>query len=279
MTTTLALLTSDPNLLRCQVEQIKACLKPPTRPPRAVGLGYFEADEILLRKKPGDVGSVDLGELARDVQSEVLFFRAGELAGGGAYVDDEDVMPLRARRWMFMHHGQLASPAATRAALARAMPASVLRLARGSTASELCLLTFLDLLRDGSSIDELELSPKVVGARLGEAARRVEAAERESGKVGSLGFFVTNGRVMAATRLGTAPLHYALLEGISRCPVCGLTDSTPDSEPLVRAHRRLRGVALACEVVGPDGFLEVAPASVVTVGHDLEVQVTPLGKA
>ncbi|MBI5545246.1 MAG: class II glutamine amidotransferase [Deltaproteobacteria bacterium] len=278
MSYTLALLTSDPNLLRCQVDLVKGRLSPFAETPRAVGLGYVEADAILLRKKPGSVTPLDLGRLVSDVSSEVLFFHAGLPAGSSGAFLDEDVMPLRFRRWLFMHQGPLANPVATRQSLFETMPAFLARQAKGSAASELCFLTFVQLMRDGGLSEEFELSPQLVGARLAETARRVEAVERERGKVGSLGFFVTNGRVMAATRLGSGSLCYALLEGIARCERCRITESTPDTSPLVRAHRRVRGVVLASEPQVPPGFIEVPEASVVTVGHNLEIQVAPLAR-
>ncbi|HEY3446744.1 MAG TPA: class II glutamine amidotransferase [Myxococcales bacterium] len=275
---TFAFYTSDSSLLGCQIDMVKHRLALPADPPRAVGLGYTEAGEILLRKRPGLQERLDLSKATSGVSSEALFLFAGQPSGSGSFVD-EDVMPLRFRRWMFMHHGALASPVQTHQALVEAVPAFLARQARGTTSSELCFLTFVNLMRDGGLSEEFELSAQVAGSRLAETARIVEGIERERGKVGDLGFYVTNGRVLAATRLGTAPLHYALLEGILRCERCHITESTPDTRPLVRAHRRVRGVVLSSDVVAGSGFIEVPEASVVMVGQKLEVQVAPMGKA
>jgi hypothetical protein len=272
MQSTLAILSSDANLLRCQVALMREHLRPLVDgKPRALGLGYIEADNILLRKKPGDVGTLDLDALVADVISEVLFFHAGPINGGGAFAD-EDVMPLRYRRWMFQHAGALASPA-TRAALAREVPAFLARQAKGSTGGEMVFLNFLSALRESGHADDFDLAPVVAGRILGETARLAERLERASGKVGNLGFFVTNGRMLAATRLHSGPLHYSLLEGISRCPRCGIDDATPESSPLLRAHRRVRGVVLATDVAKDGRFIEVPEASIITVGHNLEIHV------
>jgi hypothetical protein len=275
MHSTLAILSSDANLLRCQVALLREHLRPLVdKRPRAVGLGYIEADAILLRKKPGDVGTLDLDALVTDVVSEVLFFHAGPINGGGAFAD-EDVMPLRYRRWLFQHAGALAAPAASRAALSAEIPAFLARQAKGSTGGELVFLAFLAALRESGHADDFDIAPQVVGRTLGQTARLCERVERASGKVGNLSFFVTNGRVLAATRLQSGPLHYSLLEGISRCQRCGITESTPESSPLLRAHRRVRGVVIATDV--QDGrFIEVPEASTITIGHNLEVQVAPI---
>ena len=84
--------------------------------------------------------------------------------------------------------------------------------------------------------------------------------------------------MLAATRLFSGPLHYALLEGIVRCPRCNLTERTPDSDPLVRAHRRLRGVVVASDLADAQGFIEVDEQSLLTVGPDLQVRVAPLAR-
>lgn len=277
MSYTLAVFTSDPNLLRCQMELLRPRLPEPAERPRAVGLGYFEADSILLRKKPGSVGPNSPVDMLADVSSEVAFFFAGKPAGSGAFVD-EDVMPLRFRRWLFMHRGPLASAATTRQALVEAVPAFLARQAKGSTAAELCFLTFVNLMRDGGLSEEYELSAQLVGARLGETARLVQGVERERGRAGEYGFFVSNGRVLAATRLGEATLHYALLEGIARCERCRITETSPDTSPLVRAHRRVRGVVVSSEAKPNSGFLEVPEDSVLTVDHGLDLRVAPIAR-
>jgi hypothetical protein len=275
MPSTFALLTSDANLLRCQIELVRSRLRPMAEVrPRVVGLGYVEADNVLLRKKPAGVGALELGALISDVVSEVLVFHAGT-EGRGPFVD-EDAMPLRYRRWLFVHHGELGSPAATRAALHSALPQFMQLQVKGPSPGEICFLAFARALREQARGDEFDLDPSLVGWLLGEVARRVEHAEREAGRVGSLGFFVTDGRVLAATRLNSGSLFYALLEGINHCERCGIAEGTSDLNPLLRAHRRVRGVVLATDVVDPNGFIEVPEASVITVGQDLQVRVSPL---
>jgi glutamine amidotransferase len=276
MPSTLAILTSDANLLRCEIALLRPKLKrsPAASRERAVGLGYVEADNILLRKKPSDVGSSDLEALASDVVSEVLFFHAGP--SGGAGFADENVMPLRFRRWMFIHHGALGSPAATRAALMADLPDFLQRQLKGSSVGEVLFFSFLKRLRDIGRMDDYELPAPMVGRLLGETVRQAEQAERAAGRVGDLSLFITNGRAMAAFRGSSAPLRYALLEGIARCDRCGITETTSDSNPMLKAHRRVRAVVLATDLTDAAGFIEVPEGGVITVGHGLDVQVGAL---
>jgi glutamine amidotransferase len=274
MSLTLAILTSDPNLLRCQVDLLKARLHaggPFT--PGSMGLGYVEADNILLRKKPAG-GEPALSELVADVGSEVLFLHAGPLPS--RTFADEDAMPLRFRRWMFMHEAPLGSTSGSYSRLWDSLPDFLRRQAKGTSASELLFLSFVRRLRDEGRCDDFDVPPSLVGRLLAETIGEVEAYEREAGKVGNLGVYVTNGRVMAATRRNSGPLHYALLEGIARCERCSLDETTPDSNPLLRSHRRVRAVALSPQAHPEGGFLEVPEGSLVTVGHNLDVQVLPL---
>ncbi|MFN7132211.1 MAG: class II glutamine amidotransferase, partial [Myxococcales bacterium] len=148
----------------------------------------------------------------------------------------------------------------------------------GTTAAEVCFMTFVKQLRDEGRLDDFDASPASVAQALGAAMRLVERAEKEAGqgKALKLGMFVSNGRVLAGSRLHSGPLHYALLEGIARCERCEIDETTSESNPLLRAHRRVRGVALSTSLTQVNGFIEVPEGACVTVGRNLEVQVSPL---
>ncbi len=278
MSSTLAILTSDSNLLRCQLALLKPRLGLAVVGAReeALGLGYVEADNILLRKRPATSESHEIDALASDVVSEILFFHTGP-AGAGGFIDEE-AMPLRFRRWLFIHHAALASPLATRAALLKDLPDFLQRQIKSSTASEVLFFSFLKRLRDIGRMDDYEIPASIVSRMLADTVRQADQVERSFGKVGDLGLFLTNGRAMVASRPADSPLRYALLEGIVRCQRCGIDETTSDSNPLLRAHRRVRGVVLATRVADPNGFIEVPEGSIVAVGHGLDVQVTPISQ-
>ncbi len=277
MSASLAILTSDPNLLRCQVALLQRHARlADDREPASVGLAFVESDSVLLRKKPGNVGTLDLGELLADVKSEALLYHSQ--TGSPSQFVDENSMPLRFRRWMFSHqHDMQLSPGA-RAAVLGALPEFLQRQVKGNTSSELVFMTFVHRMRTEGLLEEFDLAPSSVGLALGHTVRLVELAEREKGqgRQVNLGAFVGNGRVMAASRYQSGPLYYALLEGIARCERCEIDEQTSESNPLLRAHRRVRGVALCTSISQPNGFIEVPEASVISVGRNLEIQITPL---
>jgi glutamine amidotransferase len=80
---------------------------------------------------------------------------------------------------------------------------------------------------------------------------------------------------MVAARRG-GPLHYALLEGIVPCPLHGIDKATPESDPQLRPHRKVKAVAFASRLRAPNGFIEVPDGSVVAVSRTLQLSVSAI---
>ncbi|MFN7132297.1 MAG: class II glutamine amidotransferase, partial [Myxococcales bacterium] len=100
MSASLAIYTSDPNLLKCQVAFLQRHVRlAEDRPPASVGLAFEEANSVLLRKKPGNVGSPDVVEMLADVRSDIVLYHLQ--SGSPGQFLEENAMPLRFRRWMF----------------------------------------------------------------------------------------------------------------------------------------------------------------------------------
>lgn len=278
MATSLAVLTRDPNLMRCELRRLreKAALAPAGERPGAIGLGYVHGSEVLLRKKPGSMAPADLYELGKDIESDAILFHADRTPAGS--FKDENSQPFRYRRWLFAHDGAIEQFAGAKAAIIAELPDFLRRQVKGETDSELAFMAFLMRLPATSRTEDADLPATAAGKLLGETARALEQHARAAGasRPSALNLFATNGRVLAAVRLGGGSLHYALYEGITRCGHCGLTEATPDTNPLVRSHRLLKSVAVARTLLGPNGWIEVPEAHAVTVGRNLEVQVAAI---
>ena len=82
--------------------------------------------------------------------------------------------------------------------------------------------------------------------------------------------------MLIATRYGSEPLYYALLEGTDRCERCGLDQANPDTQPLVREHRRRRTVAIASNLSRATGWIEIPNGTAIAVDRDLNVQTLPI---
>ncbi len=273
-----AILQSDPNLLRCQLKRLEAhaSLQDGDRLPDAYGFGHYSGGSVLLGKRPtGAPTALSLPELVGKIDSEALLVHARRATVGKA--KDENTQPFRFRRWLFAHDGTIEGFDRVRPKLIGALPDFLRRNLQGDTDSEHAFLWFLKMLKDEARIDDLDLDAQVAGRALARTVKQIEAWCREVGeqRPSRLTFVATNGRIMAATRRG-GPLHYALLEGIVPCPLHGIEVSTPESEPAVRPHRRAKAVAFATRLAQPSGFIEVPEGSTVSVSRSLQVTVSPI---
>ncbi len=273
-----AILQSDPNLLRCQVKRLEAhaSLQDGDRLPDAYGFGHYAGGSVLLAKRPtGAPTQLSLPELVGKLDSEALLVHARIATVGKA--KDENTQPFRFRRWLFAHDGTIEAFELVRPKLVAALPDFLRRNIAGDTDSEHAFMWFLKQLKDEGRIDHLDLDEKAVGRALARTVKQIEAWSREVGEQppSRLTFVATNGRIMVATRRG-GPLHYALLEGIVPCALHGIDLTTPESDPNVRPHRKAKAVAFATRLAQPSGFIEVPEGSVVAVSRGLQVTVSAL---
>jgi glutamine amidotransferase len=269
---------SDPNLLRCQVARLDAhvALSDPGRLPDGYGFGHYGGGSVLLGKRPtGAPHALGLAELVGQLDSESLLVHAREATVGKA--KDENTHPFRFRRWLFAHDGTVEAFDRVRPRLVAGLPDFLRRTVMGETDSEWVFTWFLKLLKDDNRIDELDLDAGTAARALAATVRQFEAWGRETGaqRPSRLNLVATNGRIMVAARSG-GPLHYALLEGIVPCTLHGIDVRTPESDPQLRPHRRVKAVAFASRLRSPNGFIEVPDGSVVAVSRTLQVAVSAI---
>jgi glutamine amidotransferase len=269
---------SDPNLLRCQVARLDAhvALSDPDRLPDAYGFGHYGGGSVLLGKRPtGASHALGLAELVGQLEAESLLVHARYATIGKA--KDENTQPFRFRRWLFAHTGTVEAFDRVRPRLVAALPDFLRRNVMGETDSEHVFTWFLKLLKDGGRIDDLDLDAGTAARALAGTIRQVDTWAREAGaqRPSRLDLVATNGRIMVAARRG-GPLHYALLEGIVPCPLHGIDKATPESDPQLRPHRKVKAVAFASRLRAPNGFIEVPDGSVVAVSRTLQLSVSAI---
>ena len=247
MSKLLALFTSDPNLIRCELFRLDGQVPLAEGPAsNAVGMGSYAQDEALLQRHSADLSiKALLGEWT-GAESDAFLYHAQKLPLGMS--DEDNTQPFRFRSWLFAHAGALDGFSELRTKLFSALPELLQRQVRGDTGSEAAFAFFLKGLREVMGVDDRELRAGVAARLLGEAARGLEQFATEAGATGksSLNFVATNGQVLVATRCGPDPLYYSLLEGSEHCGRCGIDAQTPDTQPLMREHRRSRSVVVAC---------------------------------
>jgi glutamine amidotransferase len=273
-----AILQNDANLLRCQLARLRShvSLQEGEALPDGYGFGYYQAGNVLLGKRPtGAPAALSLPDLVGRVDSEALLVHARRATLGKA--KDENTHPFRYRRWLFAHDGAIEGFERVRPKLLAALPDFLRRAVMGDTDSEHAFMWFLKLLRDEGQVDDLDLDAQTAGRALARTVRQMEAWSRDvgEGRPSRLTFVATNGRILVATRRG-GPLFYALLEGIVPCPLDEITLETPESDPRLRPHRRVKAVCFASRLLAPNGFIEVPEGSVVSVSRALQVSVSGL---
>ncbi|NVJ15024.1 class II glutamine amidotransferase [Myxococcus sp. AM010] len=271
MSVILAALTSDPNLLRCELHRLQGQVLLQAGPKaNALGVGAYAQEEVLLRRfSSGE--ELTLDSLAPPHESEALLFHAGQLPVGLSL--EENTQPFRSRRWLFAHQGGVRGFELLRAPLLESLPDHLRRQVRGGTEGELLFAVFLKRLRELGRTEDPRLEAEVAGRVLADTAREVARAAVQAGvaRTPTLNLVATNGTLLAATRYGEQPLYCTRLEGSAECELCEVTPATPDTRPSVGAHRRRRTVVVASALKRTSGWVELAHGHTLSVGPELQL--------
>ena len=246
----------------------------------AAGVGFFQNDDVLLRKRPlpapvslpGSLASA----LAEGVESEAVLVCAGFLQGAGPQsrgFQEEATLPLRFKRWLFAVAGKPDGLLPARPALLAALPDHLRRNTRGDTAGEVLFLQFLARLRDLGRLDDPDLdaqaAAKALAAAVGEAERALEAlgAPRPPFAV-----VASNGRSLVALRRGHG-LSLGRIDGLATCPKHEVGPGMKEHNPLRRSHAVLQARLLLSgdPAQVTEGFTPLPEGGIVAIGRDLSV--------
>jgi len=268
MSSLVGIVTSDPSLVRCELDRVRPLLAVETEG-RVSGVGAYQ-DELVLQRRYG-VGAA--GELWEAPASEVVLLHAGALPVDLA--PEENAQPFRFRQWLFAHVGEVDKSDALRDRLYEQLPEFLQSVVRGATLSEVIFAAFLAELRGVGRTEDTTLEAPLAAQLLKKAAKTVELAAAEVGGTTKprLALVATNGRVMVAARRGPQPLVYRLLEGQAECARCGIAADAKDTELKVRDHRRRRSVVVATSPKSPDGWVAVPDGGALSIDRRLHVQV------
>jgi glutamine amidotransferase len=267
----LAIHQTDASLLSCLLRRLKGrvALEPAES---AVGIGYFQSDDVLVRKRPHAGQTPVLEKVAEGVESEAVLVCTGAVGAPAGSFREESTLPFRFKRWLFALGGNPDVLAACKPALVQALPHSLLRSAKSDSGTESIFLTFLARLRDAGRLDDFDVdaqtAARALAGAVGEAERACEKAGAPPPKVAVV---ATNGRVLAALRRGH-PLAVGTVEGLTECARCELPAGAPELSPLLRAHKALRAVQVLSGIEAPEGFRAVADGEILAVARNLEIK-------
>jgi glutamine amidotransferase len=275
MAEVVAVLQTDPTLLRCQLHRLDHAIDVTAASGDAVGVGYYENGRVLLRKRPLVTPPVTLESLGAEIKTDLFFASWHRIDSHG--FREEATAPFRFRNWLFAGKGKLDSDG-EQAELIAKLPEFLQRAVAQTTEAELAFFTALAHVHtSGHQLDHLEIDTKVVadalGTTLAELDHRADARGSPRPQTTAM---MSNGRMIVAVRRGK-PLFYGLLEGMSECAVCGIEKDASDRDLRVRAHRNAKAVAVSTQ--GKSNgiqWIEVPDGHVVSINRALEARVTPL---
>ncbi|MFW5878398.1 MAG: class II glutamine amidotransferase, partial [Myxococcota bacterium] len=241
----LGILQNDASLLACRLAQLRDLLRFDVgKAPDAIGAGYVESGQALLRHMPGTAPSVteNLLDLISDVKASSLLLHARRATVGS--FKDENTHPFRYRNWLFAHSGTVSGFGDLRRDLLGSLPEYLQRTIGGETDSEHVFAVFLDELRKLNALEDRQPGNEVLSQALAATVQRVEAFSTSLGAgPSSLNIIATNGRVMVACRHGgELELCWAQLGGLESCELHGLAPDAPETHAQRLPHRNMRSL-------------------------------------
>jgi len=168
----LAIHQSDAALLGCVLRRLAGKVSLGNAE-RAAGVGFFQSDDVLVRKRPlGGVPALP-EKLAEGVESEAALICSGAVGTSARAFNEQTTLPFRFKRWLFAVAGQPDSLAPIRPTLLKSLPDYLRRSVKGDSAAEGLFFTFLSRLRDVGRLDDHELdaesAARALAAAVGEA--------------------------------------------------------------------------------------------------------------
>jgi hypothetical protein len=260
---------SDASLLGCVLRRLAGRVSLGDSE-RAAGVGFFQSDDVLLRKRPLGGQAAIPEKLADGVESEAALICSGAVGPMARSFNEQMTLPFRFKRWLFATAGQPESLGPVRSALLKNLPDYLRRSVKGESAAEALFFTFLSRLRDVGRLDDHEVDASTAARSLAAAVGETERAFEQIGlPLPGMAVVVSNGRVMAALRRGH-PLMVGMVDGLIPCQRCEIGPTANELDPRVKSHRMLRAaMVLSGAAVAPEGFREVAEREVVAIPRTL----------
>jgi glutamine amidotransferase len=265
----LSIQLSDASLLGCVLRRLAGRVSLGDSE-RAAGVGFFQSDDVLLRKRPLGGQAAIPEKLADGVESEAALICSGAVGPMARSFNEQMTLPFRFKRWLFATAGQPESLGPVRSALLKNLPDYLRRSVKGDSAAEALFFTFLSRLRDVGRLDDHELDASTAARSLAAAVGETERAFEQIGlPLPGMAVVVSNGRVAAALRRGH-PLTVGVVDGLIPCQRCEIGPTANELDPRVKSHRMLRAaMVLSGAAVAPEGFREVAEREVVAIPRTL----------
>jgi glutamine amidotransferase len=242
--------------------------------PLGWGLGFYQAGEILLRRRPiDDRIEIDLTEAAEDIRTDVLIGHVRHASVGA--LRTENTHPFRYRSWVFAQTGTIGGFENLRERLLASQPEFLRRNVRGETDSECFFYLFLSFLHDAGHLAEGHVAMTHVAAALRASIALVDRLSAEEGFGPNGGnILVTNGESMLAVhRNGT--LGFRVLRG--KFDIEGLLGEDGMRRARIPSIDSTHFTIVASDLDAlPSGWTAVNERTIVTLSRTEDPRVEPL---
>ena len=238
--------------------------------PLGWGIGFYQAGEVLLRRRPIDERPViDLAEAAENVRTDVLIGHVRHASVGA--LRTENTHPFRYRTWLFAQTGTIEGFDALRERLLESMPEFLRRNVRGETDSELFFYLFMSFLHDGGHLNESAITSEHIASALRASISLVDRLSAEEGHTENRGnILVTNGELLVSVHRDGL-MAYRVLKG--RHDVEDLLGEEGLRKIRIPSIDSTRFSLIASELDEvPVGWTRVAERSIVTLTRSDEPQ-------
>jgi predicted glutamine amidotransferase len=170
--------------------------------PLGWGIGFYQAGEVLLRRRPiDDRPVIDLAEAAQDVRTDILLGHVRQASVGA--LRTENTHPFRYRAWLWAETGTIGGFERLRERLLDALPEFLRRNVRGETDSELAFYLFLSFLHDAGELEHAHIGFEAVAAALRASVALLDRLSAEEGFAPNTGnVLVSNGERLVALHRG-----------------------------------------------------------------------------
>src|SRR5271165_6957873 len=148
--------------------------------PLGWGLGFYQAGEVLMRRRPIDErGEIDVAKLASDVRADLVVGHV-RLATVGA-LRTENTHPFRYRQWVFAVTGTVPEFEQVRERLVSSVPDFLRSGIRGDTDAEVLFHVFLSFLHDAGRLNEGRVEAPLLAEALRSSLAVVDGMTAEVG--------------------------------------------------------------------------------------------------
>ena len=189
-----------PRLLASESEALRAHSK---GAPLGWGIGFYQAGEVLMRRRPIDERPViDIAAWSTDVRADLVVGHVRNATVGG--LRTENTHPFRYRQWMFAQTGTITHFDQIHDRLLASVPEFLRAGIRGDTDSELLFYVFLSFLHDAGHLNQGVDDPPMVREALRATIAVIDGMTAEvGGDPAPLNLVVTNGEFVVAVHRST----------------------------------------------------------------------------